>query len=421
MRNTFVTGFEQFPSNIVLSRVVHDGHLPYAGRHDEGFILIPSVSVRVTIRFAAIRLVIIGLATTLSVRAALAQGSSSYPSVLSFRTVKVADGVYAFITPEERTGFQSGNSIAIIGDDGVLVFDTGNIPGSTRRQITEIRKLTDKPVRYVVNSHWHPDHNLGNSIYRAEFPGVHIIGTSATRAGILERVPTYIGQMKSFAPTDLLMKLRLSTGRMRDSSKMPDNVRQVWTLVVRDYAEFMPEVVQTKPSPPDIIADDSLIVLLGNRKVKIVSPGRGNTAGDTYVYLPDERVLLTGDLVTVPGPFPGTSFFGDWIRDLDELESLHASTIVPGHGDVQHDYAYVDMVRELLVFTRDQARDAVLRGVPLDTLQKQIDFAPFIKRFCNDDVVRTDAFKSFYPAQAVKRAYEEASFEIQGAIPKPGE
>ena len=350
-----------------------------------------------------------------------AQSAASYPSVLTYRTVRVADGVYAFITPEERSGFQSGNSIAIVGDDGVLVFDTGNIPGSTRRQIAEIRKLTDKPVRYVVNSHWHPDHNLGNSEYRAAFPGVTIIGTSATRAGILERVPTYVGQMKSFAKTDSLMRLRLSTGRMRDSSKMPDDVKLGWGIITRDYADFMPEVVQAKPSPPDLICDDSLTLYLGNRQVKVVSPGRGNTAGDTYIFLPAERVLLTGDLVTIPGPFPGTSFFGDWIRDLDELGALHASVIVPGHGDVQHDYAYVDMVRELLVFTRDQARAAVLGGIPLDSVQKQIDFAPFIKRFTGGDVVRTQAFKNFYPYPAVQRAYEEASFEIQGAIPKPGD
>jgi cyclase len=364
-------------------------------------------------------MVLISLAGVAAI--ARAQGAASYPSVLTYKTVRVADGVYAFITPEERTGFQSGNSIAIVGDDGVLVFDTGNIPGSTRRQIAEIRKLTGKPVRYVVNSHWHPDHNLGNSVYRAAFPGVTIIGTSATRAGILERVPTYVGQMKSFATTDSLMRLRLSTGRMRDSSKMTDDTRLVWGLITRDYADFMPEVSQTKPSPPDMICDDSLTVILGNRRVKIVSPGRGNTAGDTYVYLPDEHVLLTGDLVTFPGPFPSSSYFGDWIRDLDELKALHAIAIVPGHGDVQHDYAYIDMVRELLVFTRDKAREAVLTGVPLDSVQKQIDFKPFIKRFSGDDVVRSGAIENFYPFPAVQRAYEEASYELQGAIPKPGE
>lgn len=370
--------------------------------------------------FAAIaRCAVAVIAAAASIGSARAQAAASYPSVLTYRTVRVADGVYAFITPEERTGFQSGNSIAIIGDSGVLVFDTGNIPGSTRRQIAEIRRLTDKLVRFVVNSHWHPDHNLGNSEYRAAFPGVMIIGTSATRAGILERVPTYVGQMKSFAPTDSMIRHRLSTGRMRDSSRIPDSTRVLYGLLTTDYAEFMPEVTQTKPSAPDLLCDDSLTILLGNRRVKVVSPGRGNTAGDTYIYLPDERVLLTGDLVTFPVPFPSTSFFGDWIRDLDELKALHASVIVPGHGNVQHDYSYIDMVRELLVFTRDQARDAVLRGVSLDSAQKQIDFAPFIKRFAGGDAMRTGAFNNFYSAAAVQRAYEEASFELQGAIPKP--
>ncbi|MBW8768240.1 MAG: MBL fold metallo-hydrolase, partial [Gemmatimonadetes bacterium] len=108
---------------------------------------------------------------------------AEYPSILTYRTERIADGVYAFITPEERSSFQAGNSIAIVGDDGVLVFDTGNIPSMTKRQIGEIRRITDKPVRYVVNSHWHPDHTLGNAEYRAAFPGVTIIGTSATREG----------------------------------------------------------------------------------------------------------------------------------------------------------------------------------------------------------------------------------------------
>ncbi len=197
----------------------------------------PRATVRASIIRAAIRrIAIVAMAITAGGVRARAQRASFYPSVLSYRTVRVADGVYAFIAPEERTGFQSGNSIAIIGDSGVLVFDTGNIPGSTRRQIAEIRKLTNKAVRFVVNSHWHPDHNLGNSEYRAAFPGVTIIGSTATRAGILERVPTYVGQMKGFAQTDSVMRVRLATGRMRDSRAMSDDIRLVWGLGTREQA-----------------------------------------------------------------------------------------------------------------------------------------------------------------------------------------
>jgi glyoxylase-like metal-dependent hydrolase (beta-lactamase superfamily II) len=345
-----------------------------------------------------------------------AQAERPMESVLSYRTVKVAEGIYAFITPEERTGFQSGNSVVIIGDDGVLVFDTGNIPSSTRRQIAEIRRLTSQPVRYVVNSHWHPDHNLGNSEYRAAFPGVRIIGTSATRAGILERVPGYFGQMKGFAPTDSLMRLRLSTGKMRDGTPMPDNVRTMWTLVTRDYREFMPEVLTARPLAPDLVFDDSLTLMLGKRVVKLVRPGRGNTAGDAYVYVPDAGVLLTGDLVTFPCPFPSTAYFGEWVTALDRLKALGAATLVPGHGEVQHDYAYVDLVRELLMFTREQARLAVQKGTSLEDAQKAIDFAPFIARFAAGDLVREDAFNSFYAAPAVQRAYEEAKFASEGPL-----
>src|SRR6476659_10081448 len=156
--------------------------------------------------------------------------AADYSSILTFRTERIADGVYAFITPEERSSFQAGNSVAIVGDDGVLVFDTGNISSMTRREIAAIRRLTDKPVRFVVNSHWHPDHTLGNAEYRAAFPGVTVIGTSATRTGILERVPAYVDQMKSFAPIDSTMRLRLATGKLRDGSPMPDAIRLVWGL-----------------------------------------------------------------------------------------------------------------------------------------------------------------------------------------------
>jgi glyoxylase-like metal-dependent hydrolase (beta-lactamase superfamily II) len=350
-----------------------------------------------------------------TVASAQTRSPSDYPSVLTYHTVRVADGVYAFITPEERSSFQAGNSIAIIGDDGVLVFDTGNIPSATRAQIAEIRRLTPKPVRWVVNSHWHPDHTLGNAEYRKAFPGVTVIGTTATRTGILERVPTYIDQMKSFAPIDSVMRVRLATGQMRDGSPMPDAVRLTWGLTTRDYAEFMPEVVHTTPSPPDLVFDDSLTISLGKRRVQLVRPGRGNTAGDAFLFLPDERVLLTGDLVTMPCPFPGTAYFAEWTHSLDALEARHATTIVPGHGDVQHDYAYVAMVRELIAFTLDRARDAVRRGVSADDFAKQADFSSFAARFAGDDPVRREAFNDFYVQVALPRAYEEAKSETKAS------
>jgi cyclase len=354
--------------------------------------------------------------------AAVATGApaqDTLPSILTYRTIRLAEGVYAFITPEERSGFQAGNSVAIIGEDAVLVFDTGNIPSSTRRQIAEIRKLTAKPVRYVVNSHWHPDHNLGNAEYRAAFPSVTIIGTSATRRGILEQVPGYFGYIKAFATSDSLIRQRLVTGRMRDSSAMPPGTRLAYTIISHDYAEFRPDVLTAHPLASDLVFDDSLTISLGRRDVKIVRPGRGNTDGDAFAYVPDARVLLTGDLITVPCPFPSTAFFTDWIAGIDQLTARNAETIVPGHGDVQHDYRYTQMVRDLLVYTRDAARDAVRSGKSLEQLQKAITFDDWLKRFAGDDPLRAESFRNFYAAPALERAFEEAKFLSQGPV-SPG-
>lgn len=346
---------------------------------------------------------------------AIAGAQRPMPSVLTYKTEKIADGIYAFITPEERSGFQAGNSIAIIGDDGVLVFDTGNIPSATRRQIAEIKKLTDKPVRYVVNSHWHPDHNLGNAEYASAFPNAIFIATPATRSGILERIAGYRSDMQGFATTDSLMRIRLASGKMRDGSAMPANLRTMWTIITNDYKDFLPEVLSARPLAPSFTFDDSLTIHLGKRAVKIVAR-RANTEQDAFVFVPDANVLLTGDLVTVPCPFPSSSYFSDWISALDELKATAASTIVPGHGDVMHDYRYVDLVREMLVFTRQSARDAVRKGISLDTLQKKIDFAEFKKRFGGDDVVRLESLDNFYIQPAVQRAYEEAKFMSQGPV-----
>ncbi len=121
--------------------------------------------------------------------------------------VKVADGGYAFIDYDATREFVFGNSIAVIGDDGVLVFDSNQLPSLARKMLAEIRRLTDKPVRYVVNSHWHWDHTMGNQVYRDAFPQVEIIAHAETRRegdietprmldGVANRLPEFLKRLK---------------------------------------------------------------------------------------------------------------------------------------------------------------------------------------------------------------------------------
>src|SRR5262249_55078968 len=107
-------------------------------------------------------------------------------------TVKVADGVYAFLPPEPRSPLVTGNTVLVVGDDGALVVDTGHFPSLARRAIDEIRRITPQPVRYVVNTHWHPDHLFGNGPYRDAYPGVVLLAHEETRRLALLRDPQYV-------------------------------------------------------------------------------------------------------------------------------------------------------------------------------------------------------------------------------------
>jgi glyoxylase-like metal-dependent hydrolase (beta-lactamase superfamily II) len=109
-----------------------------------------------------------------------------HPSVAeaTIERVQIADGIYQFITSAD--GYvPNGNSVVVINESDVLVFDTFSRPSSARQVLAEIKKLTPKSVRYVVNSHWHPDHWSGNEVFAVEFPGLEIIASEETRRFML--------------------------------------------------------------------------------------------------------------------------------------------------------------------------------------------------------------------------------------------
>ncbi len=112
----------------------------------------------------------------------------------------VGKDIIAFIAPEPKVPIVSGNSVAIIGSNAVLVVDSGQFPALTRRMIADIKSKTSKAVRYLVNTHWHGDHNIGNAVYAAEFPGLSIISTPFTRQAMNDYVPRMLEMQQKAYP-----------------------------------------------------------------------------------------------------------------------------------------------------------------------------------------------------------------------------
>jgi glyoxylase-like metal-dependent hydrolase (beta-lactamase superfamily II) len=330
-----------------------------------------------------------------------------------FEMVKVADGVYAAIQPEDYNKPSNSNSIIIINDDDVIVVDTNLTPSSAKEVLAEIRKLTNKPVRYVVNTHNHSDHVQGNQVYQDAFPQVEFIAHKNMREIYLKYLPTYKDSIEAYRKIVAESPERLRTGKKENGEAMTEQEK---SSLARQYSiarDYLPEVERLRPTGPTITIENELTLYRGKRQIKLLYLGRGNTAGDLIVYLPQEKILVTGDLVVSPVPFAFDSYIGEWIETLKKLRALDAEIIIPGHGAVQRNKEYLELETSLLQTTLKQVRDAAGRGLSLEETRKVIDLESFRLRLAGDDAGRSRAFRGFFVAPAVEQAYKE----VKGLLP----
>ena len=365
---------------------------------------------RVRLSWAIASLLLAGAIVPVESQIPAAYGST----VDRYTLTKVADGIYAFFAPDSRTPFVTSNSLAVIGRDGVLVVDSGHVPPLTRRMIADIRTLTDKPVKYVVNTHWHQDHVVGNGEYLAAFPNVTIVSTAATQAQMEDHLPSYVATLGTQLPTGVeRLRETLKTGRKADGSSLSAGDREFYEAEIHDFEAAWPAVKQMTYAPPTLTFEGDLTVDLGRRKVRILFLGKGNTAGDAVVYVPDSKVVATGDLVVAPVPYATASFMFDWPKTMNRLMALEATAIIPGHGPLMHDWSYAKKVTELLSAVDDQVSKAVAEGLSLEDTRKRLDLAAFRSQLAGNDPFQGRIFDVFFVPGAVERAYREAMFNAE--------
>jgi glyoxylase-like metal-dependent hydrolase (beta-lactamase superfamily II) len=325
----------------------------------------------------------------------------------SWHMERISDGVYAYLGPPGVTPIVSGNSVVIIGDDGVLVVDTGQLPSIARREIDEIRKLTDRPVRYVVTTHWHPDHWVGNGEFRRAYPGAIFVATPNTRAMANTKAQPFITTSYTRS-TIAAVRPMLDKGVGPDGKPLRAITRAYLTLGIAQLDEYGGELATAQLAPPSATFEDVLTVWLGKREIDVRFLGRGNTGGDAVVWVPDAKVLATGDLIVSPYPYAIGSFIGEWSHTLGRLDELGATAIIPGHGPVMHDLAYAHTVRDLLRDLQAQVKAAVAGGRSLADTRAAVKLADAQAALCKGDPWCENGFAGVFVAPAVARAYREA-------------
>ena len=330
------------------------------------------------------------------------------------RTVtKLADGIYEIRHKDAPDTFPQGNTTVIIGDTGVLVVDSCYLQSSAREDIAQIREWTDKPVRFLVNTHGHGDHNFGNRAYADAFPGITIIAQTETLRTMKLRQPAFVAQYRQRA---VRFQDELDTGKDGAGNALSEVGRRDLRNAIAGSDAVWPEFRELRLRFPDVTFDREMDVDLGNRVAELKYLGLGNTVGDAVVYLPKERILITGDLVDSPAPYLGGGFPVAQIETLKRMLWLDADTIVPGHGDVLKGKAYVEMEIAFLEAVVGAITDEIGRSITtphrrLDEIKmavaKNADLDSWRQKFAGDDPENRDFFDSFSVTGVVEAAHAE--------------
>ncbi len=225
------------------------------------------------------------------------------------------------------------NAAVIMTDDGVIVVDSHSKPSASRAVYAQIQGVTKKPVRTVINTHFHWDHWQGNEVYAAGNPGLEIIATERTKENLTRPdagvggVPFIDKQLAALPGEIEKLKAEVLAASNPDTKRsLESNLRQAET--------YLQELKQMKPTLPTRTITTTVALTTQGREIQLHMLGRAHTDGDLFIYLPKEKVVVTGDALIDWMPFLNDGYPADWVQTLNALEKLDFTHIIPGHGDV---------------------------------------------------------------------------------------
>jgi len=327
-----------------------------------------------------------------------------------FAVEKLTKDVYAVIRKEPPSLWFNPNNAFVVGKKYVIVIDSNISSEYTKEVLAALRRITNKPVKYVINTHWHEDHIIGNHVYRDAFPDVQFIGQRSTltelpSTGAANRKGS-VDNGKGFID---LLNGQIAKGLDLAGQKLTDEEKAGYESDINLVGSYLAESPNFQIILPTVIVDDKLELDQDGRKiVEIMYFGRAHTAADIAVFLPKENVVFSGDLVVWPVPLVGsTSYPLDYAATLEKFETLNAATIVPGHGPIMHDHKHVDLMVGLLRSIKNQAEASVARGETLEQLRKNIDLEEYRKAFCGDSQHKRFVFQNYVLLPATAAAFAQ--------------
>lgn len=341
---------------------------------------------------------------------ALARAEPADPLALAFS--EIAPGVWLGNRPDSTRLPVTPNTTFVIGDAGVIVFDGGNLPLVADRVIAKIRELTGLPVSHVIISHWHMDHVLGISRYLAAFPQAQIIAHPYTRELIQRYLAQHEEDMRNTVADNLPgIEDFLAAGAAPNAEPIPQQTA-AWLgqfvaaaeLLDREYRSFSVAL-------PTLVFTGDLTVHSGKREIRLLHLGSGNTPGDLVLWLPQEKVLASGDIVVWPTPYGHGGHPRDWALTLHKIAAMDFRILVPGHGELQTGRDYLELLAASLESVALQMKEFVAAGVSREDALARLDLSAFEQQYTHGDVFLQERFREWFAEPIAQAAWLIANGE----------
>ena len=349
------------------------------------------------------------------VRATIAQGAGpAKADSLAIEKTTLADGIYLFRAPSALDLWTSSNTVVVVNDSDVVVFDSNARASTSRMVIAEIRKITTKPVRVLINSHWHMDHWLGNAAYADAFPGLQIIATTETR-DYMARLPLqFFINSAGVARARAAFDTAIATGKTASGEPLTPERRRQLENSLEESTALATELSNTRQVLPTVTFQDTMRFRRGGREFRLFS-ATGDASGSTVLYLPAERLLVTGDVLVRQEngegaqPWTTNSYkIVPWLASLRALEALDVGTIVPGQGPALRDKAYLRLTIALYESIIRQVHAALEKGaVRLDQVLAAVKLDEIRQQFTRGDSAQNARFDAL-AAALIRKAAQEA-------------
>jgi len=260
-------------------------------------------------------------------RATLARAAAPSAPVDVFDIQKVADGIYGAIA--HAPVVVNCNAAIFENEKDLLIVDTHSKPSAVAALVAQLRTVTKKPVRWVVETHFHWDHSQGAHAYRQLAPGAELVSSTATRSLIAE-----FGAARLKESLEESAKALDGYRQQLGKANSPQE-RAHFERMIAGTRAYIAEMRNYQPELPDLTFEDNLVLHDKAHELHLAFRGRGHTSGDVVVFCPEKRALASGDLLHSWLPSMGDGYPHEWPRTLQQIGSLDFTHVIGGHGAVQ--------------------------------------------------------------------------------------